>query len=99
MTEGRCIPHFRIYRMSAQKDRVLVWSSIRCDAPGNQRTFNTLGLKTSLGRSTRTGSRSSPRVSACLAISVFLGLTTEPFYCGSPVREVHARQLLLRRLG
>jgi hypothetical protein len=32
--------------------------------PGTQRTLNTPGLKTSLGRSTRTGSRSSPRVSA-----------------------------------
>jgi hypothetical protein len=69
--------------MSAQTDRLLVWRSIRCDPPsqslrrdrrpGNKRTLNTLGLKTSLGRSTRTGSRSSPRVSAHLAILAFLG--------------------------
>jgi hypothetical protein len=47
--------------------------------PGTKRTLNTLGLKTSLGRSTRTGSRSSPRVSAHLAIIPFLGPGTDPF--------------------
>jgi hypothetical protein len=77
-TEGRCIPRLQIYRMSAQTDRLLVWRSIRCDA-GTKRTLNTLGLKTSLGGSTRTGSRSSPRVSAHLAIIPFLGPRTEPF--------------------
>jgi hypothetical protein len=33
-SEGRCIPRFQVYRMSAQADRLLVWRSIRCDAPG-----------------------------------------------------------------
>jgi hypothetical protein len=61
---GRCIPRLQIYRMSAPTDRLLVWRSIRCDAPGTEGTLNTLGLKTSPGRSTRRGSRSSPRVSA-----------------------------------
>ena len=46
--------------------------------PGAQRTFNTLGLKTSLGRSTRSGSRSSPRVWVCFRISPALGPRTEP---------------------
>ena len=32
-SEGRCIPRLQIYRMSAQTDRLLVWRSIRCDAP------------------------------------------------------------------
>jgi hypothetical protein len=47
--------------------------------PRTQRTFNTLGLKTSLGRSARTGSRSRPRISAQLATIPFLGPRTEPF--------------------
>jgi hypothetical protein len=33
-SEGRCIPLSQFYRMSPQTDRVLVWRSIRCDAPG-----------------------------------------------------------------
>jgi hypothetical protein len=33
-SEGRCIPRFQVYRMSAQTDRLLVWRSIRCDALG-----------------------------------------------------------------
>jgi hypothetical protein len=33
--EGRCIPHFQIYRVSAQTDFLLVWRSIRCDARGS----------------------------------------------------------------
>jgi len=45
--------------------------------PGTQRTLNTLGLKTLLNRSKRTGSRSSPHVSARLAISPFLSSRTE----------------------
>jgi hypothetical protein len=34
LAEGRCIPRLQIYRMSAQTDRLLVWRSVRCDAPG-----------------------------------------------------------------
>jgi hypothetical protein len=34
LTEGRCIPRLQIYRISAQTDRLLVWRSIKCDAPG-----------------------------------------------------------------
>jgi hypothetical protein len=33
-SEGRCIPRFQVYRLSAQRNRLLVWRSIRCDAPG-----------------------------------------------------------------
>jgi hypothetical protein len=33
-SEGRCIPLFQLYRMSPQTHRLLVWRSIRCDAPG-----------------------------------------------------------------
>src|ERR1700741_1383149 len=47
--------------------------------PGAQRKLYTLGLKTSLGGSTRTGSRSNPRVSARLAIIPFLGPRTDSF--------------------
>jgi hypothetical protein len=47
--------------------------------PGTQCMFNTLGLKTSLGLSTRPGSRSSPRVSARLAIIPLVDPRTEPF--------------------
>ena len=32
--EGRCIPRFQVYRISAQIDYLLVWRSIRRDAPG-----------------------------------------------------------------
>jgi hypothetical protein len=46
---------------------------------GTKPTLDTLGLKTSLGGSTRTGSRSSPRVSAHPAIIPFLGPRTDPF--------------------
>jgi hypothetical protein len=31
---GRCIPRFQVYRMSMRTERLLVWHSIRCDAPG-----------------------------------------------------------------
>jgi len=34
VTEGCCIPRLQVYRVSAQTDRLLVWRSIRCDAPG-----------------------------------------------------------------
>ena len=47
--------------------------------PGTERRLNTLGLKTSPGRSKRTGSRSSIRVLAHLVIIPFLGPRTEPF--------------------
>jgi hypothetical protein len=33
-SEGRCIPRFQVYRLSAQTNHLLVWRSIRCDAPG-----------------------------------------------------------------
>ena len=33
-SEGRWIPRLQIYRVSAQTDRLLIWSWIRCDAPG-----------------------------------------------------------------
>jgi hypothetical protein len=42
--EGRCIPRFQVYRLSAQTDRLVVWRSVRCDARA-QRALNTLGLK------------------------------------------------------
>jgi hypothetical protein len=61
-------------------DRMLAGAAFdKMRRPGTQCTLNTLGLKTSLGRSTRTGSRSSPSVSAHLAIIPFLGPRTEPF--------------------
>ena len=68
--------------------------------PGTQRMLNTLGLKTSLGRSTRTGSRSSRRVSAHLAIVPFLG-QGRIHSNAAPLRQgvVRARRLLLRLLG
>ena len=34
ISEGRCIPRFQVYRISAQIDYLLVWRSIRRDAPG-----------------------------------------------------------------
>jgi hypothetical protein len=46
--------------------------------PGAQRTYNTLGLKTSLGRSTHKGSRSSTHVLFRLTINPFHGPRTEP---------------------
>jgi hypothetical protein len=66
--------------------------------PWTERTLNTLGLKTSLGRSTRTGSRSSPRVSAHLAIIPVLGPRTEPFSCGSPAMGI-VKLLRVSELG
>jgi hypothetical protein len=70
-SEGRCVPCLQVYRTSAQTDRSLVSCSIRRDAPGPNATLKTPGLKTSLGSSKRTGSRSSPRVSARYAIIPF----------------------------
>jgi hypothetical protein len=73
--------------------------------PGTKRTLNTLGLKTSLGRSTRTGSRSSPRVSAYLAIISFLGPRTEsilmrlPSARGGACAPPAATSLRLTRMG
>ena len=78
-SEGRCIPRFQVYRMSAQTDRLLVQRLIRRDAPGSQRHSTRWGLKTSLGLSTRPGSRSSPRVWVRLMTRPFLGPRTELF--------------------
>jgi hypothetical protein len=39
-SEERCIPRLQVYRMSAQTDRLLVWRSIRCDAPGLEARSN-----------------------------------------------------------
>jgi hypothetical protein len=49
--------------------------------------FNTLGLKTSLGRSTRNGSRGSPHVWACLAIVPVLGPRDGTFQMRLPSAE------------
>ena len=78
-SEGRCIPRFQVYRMSAQTDRLLVWRSIRCDALGPNVTLKTLGLKTSQDHSTRPGSRSSPRFSVQLTKSPLLSPVMEPY--------------------
>jgi hypothetical protein len=68
-------------------------------APGAQRALNTLGLKASLGRSTRPGSRSSPRVSARLAIIPFLRSKDVTLLMRLPSARggVCVRYLLLRR--
>ena len=44
-SEGRCIPRFQVYRMSAQTDCLLVWRLIRCDAPGLKARSNAGGSK------------------------------------------------------
>jgi hypothetical protein len=44
-SEGRCIPRFQVYRMSAQTDRLLVQRLIRRDAPGVSAPLNTLGVE------------------------------------------------------
>ena len=54
--------------------------------PGTKRTLNTLGLKTSPGRSTRTGSRGSPRVLAYLAIVPFRTLQGRIHFNAAPLR-------------
>jgi hypothetical protein len=58
--EGRCIPWCSgLSGVGADPAAAgLVWRLMRRDALGSQRMLNTLGLKTFLGRSTRTGSRS-----------------------------------------
>src|ERR1700757_905737 len=74
-------------------------------APWTRRTFNTLGLKTSLGRSTRNGSRGSPHVWACLAIVPVLGprdgtcLMRLPSAEGACVRAIHCYVLRLTPMG
>jgi hypothetical protein len=77
--DRRCIQRFQVYRLSAQTDPLLVWRLTRCDAPGGSTHAQYAGVEKLLGGSTRTGSRSSPRVWVCLTISPLLGLGTDPF--------------------
>jgi hypothetical protein len=59
-----------------------------------RRTFNPLGLKTSLGRSTRNGSRGSPHVWACLTIVPVLGLMDGTY----PMRLPSAEESCVRAI-
>jgi hypothetical protein len=87
LTEGRCIPRFQVYRMSAQTDRLLgvAFDKVRSSsakpparlAPWSSTQTRALGFKTFLDYSTRTGSRSSPRVGVRLTISAFLSPRTD----------------------
>jgi len=72
------MPRFQVYGTSAQADRLLVWRLIKDATPRGSTHVQTLGLKSFLAHSTRTGSRSCRRVWVRLTICLFLDPGTEP---------------------
>jgi hypothetical protein len=98
--EGRCIPRFQVYRMSAQTDRLLVWRSIRCDAQGSTYAQHAGVENVSRSFHAHREPQQSTHLGPAHNKSLFHGPRTEPVYCGSPpFGVVSARQLLPRRLS
>ena len=90
-TEGRRIPRFQVYRISAQTDCLLLWRLIRRDARGLNARSNVWGLKSLYVIPRAQGAAGVKRVLVSLGIyrcTIFINTEFRARLCGGKDRQL-----------